>query len=185
MKTIQIIPLIISFVVIISSCEKKVEPINNEIVHKTISKTITNGQVDSVFSVFGYILFEINEIQEDENHVIIKTPYVSPDIEGNGIIKCITYDNSLDEVNTLEKDYIISNDENWSSMSDGLSLDYFAGKGQKIIGLRYSNSSNGPGHDLFFGWIKVELSENMQELVIIDNAKNLTVDISIKAGQIE
>ena len=70
-------------------------------------------------------------------------------------------------------------------MSDGLSLDYFAGKGQKIIGLRYSNSSNGPGHDLFFGWLKVELSENMQELVIIDNAKNLTVDISIKAGQIE
>ena len=101
MKKIPIIPLIISFVVFVSSCEKKVEPINNEIAYNKISKTITNGQIDSVYSVFGYILFEINEIQEGENHVIIKTPYVSPDITGNGVIKCITYDTSLDEVNPL------------------------------------------------------------------------------------
>lgn len=185
MKNLLFVFLIIS-IAFLCSCKKNEESTNDVISHQEINKTITNGQIDSVGTRFGYILFEINETQDGENLVIIKSPYFDYDMVGVGSVYCITvYNFFRKNVRILERDFVISEDKKWTLPTNGLSLKSFAGEGKNIIGLKYENSSNGPGHDVFFGWIEIEVSENMDELTIYSFASNRTPYNSIKAGQTE
>ena len=184
MKDLLIVFLLIS-IAFLCSCKKNEELTNDEIYHLEITKTITNGQIDSVHTTFGYILFDINETQDGENLITIKSPYRDLYLDGVGSVYCITFNNLQNNVENLEKNFVISEDKNWTLPIDGLSLNSFAGGGKGIIGLKYNNPSSGPGHDLFFGWIEIEISENMDKLTIYGFASNLTPYNSIKAGQTE
>jgi hypothetical protein len=82
----------------------------------------------------------------------------------------------------LDSNVLIPQEGNWHGTSTGLSLDNFAGKGQKFLGYRAYYYPDGV---IAFrnGWIKIELSPNHDTLKVMSRATNLSYNQPILTGQ--
>lgn len=83
----------------------------------------------------------------------------------------------------LDKGDIVSGNNYWAGIpNDGLSLNHFAGKGEKYIGICLHSFSSGES-EYRYGWLKLELSGTASSLKIDSYALNQTEGNSITAGQ--
>jgi hypothetical protein len=177
MKKITIIFLTLIFASAMSC--KKTETVNDNIDFETLNKTIVVQNNDSISGTCKDLIFEINSNNQIDFYSVLG-------INGN-LIDCDGYNSILtnpdtEQVLPLDEGLIISEASNWTGIQD-LSLDDFAGMGEKYIG--YRSCFYPEGIDNFrYGWIKVNLSTNKDTLSIISRATNHTNHKSIKAGQV-
>lgn len=173
--------LIAVITISVFSCSKdKTEDPANVIVFKEINKTIISPGVDSISGTCKDLRFEIITNSQSENIIILTT--------NSSLILCdgssnIMADTITSKVLVLDEQTQISNEESWAGVRD-LSLDDFAGLGEKYIG--YRSCFFPEGIDQYrFGWIKIKLSPNKDTLTIISRADNQTINKAIAAGQVE
>lgn len=159
-------------------CNKSDDLIIDNIITEDINKTITFLNSDSIAGNCKDLIFEIREIDQNQYTAIIRL--------NDEVISCDGFNNIClnplsGSVELLDENQNILEDNNWGS-ANGISLDDFAGQGEKYIGYRlgyYPLSTKRYN----YGWIKIDLSENKQTLRIISRATNYTDNLSIKAGQ--
>lgn len=151
---------------------------SESIEYKEINKTIVYPQQDSIDGNCKNLIFEINEVGPDIFTAQIRL--------NSAVIPCdgfnqILINSTNSKVELIEENQEILDSSNWGSVS-GISLEDFAGKGEKYIGYRsgfYPLSSNRYN----YGWIKIQLSEDQKTLIIISRGTNYEDNASIKAGQ--
>ena len=179
MKRITILLLTIIFVGLIS-CKKTEPETKDDIDFKTLNKTIVIQQNDSISGTCKDLVFEIISDNQTNSSSILRINSV--------LIVCDGYNSILTNSDTekvvpLNESFEISETSNWTGIND-LSLDDFAGKGEKYIG--YRSCFFPEGIDNFnYGWIKIRLSINRDTMTIISRATNHTNYKSIKTGQIK
>jgi len=160
------------------SC-KKTETVNDDIDFKSLDKTIVIENNDSISGTCKDLIFTINSSNQIDFYSVLRI--------NSSLIACDGYNSILtnpgtDEVSPLDEGFEISEASNWTGVQD-LSLDDFAGIGEKYIG--YRSCFYPEGVDNFnYGWIKIKLSENNDTLKIINRATNHTNYKSITAGQV-
>ena len=162
------------------SCNKSEELPPDNIIFTEINKTITLSNPDSIDGTCKNLIFEIKETSSSGNTTIIRL--------NDEFITCDGFSNILANSNNgdalpLDENQKISETDNWGN-SNGISLDDFAGKGEKYIGYRSGFFPSGVTN-YNYGWIKIELSSDKSTLKIIDRATNYTENKYIKTGQIE
>ncbi len=162
------------------SCEKtKSDNTNDSIDFNTLNKTIVIQENDSISGTCKDLVFEIISNNQTGFSSILRI--------NNALIECDGYNSILTNSNTekvvpLNDDFEISETADWTGIQN-LSLDDFAGKGEKYIG--YRSCFFPEGIDNFnYGWIKIKLSINKDTLIIISRATNHANYKSIKTGQI-
>lgn len=159
-------------------CQKNNTEIQDDIIFKDISKLIIAPNNDSIKGVCRNLIFEIIS----ENNIDFTTILTS----NNNTIVCDGNNNIITIANTkkvspLDKKIEILETSNWTT-AHNLSLDDFAGKGEKFIGYRSCEYPNGE-NEYYYGWIKIRLSKNKDTLKIISRASNRTKGKLILTGQ--
>ncbi len=162
------------------SCNKSEELPPDNIIFTEINKTITLSNPDSISGTCKNLIFEVKEVSSSDIIAIIRL--------NDELILCDGYNNILANSTTgnalpIDENQKISETDNWRS-SKGISIDDFAGKGEKYIGYRSGFFPSGVTN-YNYGWIKIELSTDKSTLKIIDRATNYTENKFIKTGQIE
>lgn len=180
MKTLRFLYLVTIVGGLFFSCSKSDDLPPDNIIFTVINKTITLSNSDSIDGTCKKLIFEIKETNSSENTVIIKL--------NDELINCNGFSNILVNTTTgdalpLDENRRISETDNWES-SNGISLDDFAGKGEKYIGYRSGFYPSGVTN-YNYGWIKIELSSDKSTLKIIDRATNYAENKYIKTGQTE
>jgi len=174
------ISFVIALFVSLFSCDKTENLPEDNIIFKSINKTITELVNDSIDGTCKNLIFEIIELNQSQNTAIIRL--------NNEMIECDGFSNILANSNTgnalpLDENQKISEIDNWDN-SNGICLDNFAGKGEKYIGYRSGFFPSGVTN-YNYGWIKIDLSSDKKILKIINRATNYTENKYIKAGQTE
>jgi hypothetical protein len=174
------ISFVIALFVSLFSCNKIEDLPDDNIISKSINKTITELVNDSIDGTCKKLIFEIKKLNQSENTAIIRV--------NNEAILCDGFSNILVNSNTgnalpLDKNQKISETDNWEN-PNGICLDDFAGKGEKYIGYRSGFFPSGVTN-YNYGWIKIDLSSDKKILKIINRATNYTENKYIKAGQTE
>ncbi len=178
MKKSIIICLIANLLINIS-CDKTETPQTpDDIIYKVVNKTIYKYSTDSISGTCYDLVFEIAEDRQQVFMGVLKQNF-NHDLccDGNN---SILVDHNGQVVN-LNENHEIKHQDNWASLFD-LSLDNFAGQGEKYIA--YRSHSFGDGNDHYhYGWIKIELSPKQDTLKIISRATNQSEGLPILAGQ--
>lgn len=166
---------LITIVFIITACEPPYHPRPDYITYYEINQTI--GASES-YTLDNGIIFKIDTNEYNEvSAYILKQSYSS---YGDGSTKVLV--NYNNQINMLNKDYSITSSNHYGS-SVKISLEQFAGKGEKYIG--YRHQSPPLGNDYYYGWIKISLSADKKTLHIISIAINYTENNPILAGQMK
>gem|GEM_PF-3024239 len=180
MKWIAFIILpIIMFV--LAGCDKsETNTPEDVIVYEEINKTIVLPGSDSITGTCYPLAFEFLEEEQSGFIPIINTHF--------NFLNCDGYNNIMADtlsrkVIVMDENTLISQDASWAGVQN-LSLQDFAGKGEKYLG--YRSCFFPEGVDQYrFGWIKIKLSSNNDTLTIISRADNRTNNKAIAAGQLE
>ena len=180
MKQSTLFLLVIIFTTLASCNKAETDELNDNIIFKDFNKTIVSPEQDSISGTCKYLIFEImvNAQMEYSSTLKINSEHILCD----GYNSILT-DSDTEEVIALDEHINISQDANWTRIHD-LSLDNFAGKGEKYIGYRSCFFPEGT-FNYHFGWIKIKLSANKDTLTIISGATNYTNNKEIQTGQIE
>jgi len=163
------------------SCNKtEPDKTNDNIDFTTVNKTIVIQKNDSISGTCKDLIFEINSNKQIEFSSILKV--------NSNLIVCDGYNSIItnsytEKVLLLNEEFEISETSNWTEIQN-LSLDDFAGKGEKYIGYRACFFPSGVDN-FNYGWIKIKLSINKDTLAIISRATNHTNYKSIKTGHTE
>lgn len=173
-------PIIIALIIIIAftiSCNKTETPdTTNDIRFTEINKTIYKLNYDSISGTCYDLVFEITENKQQIYTGILKEHHTLLCCDGGNQI--LTDHHGY--IKVFNMDDQISHHSDWSYIQD-LSLDNFAGKGEKYIA--YRSHSFGDGNDHYhYGWIKIDLSEKQDTLKIINRASQKTESTLIHAG---
>lgn len=179
MKISKII-FLIALTISMFSCEKTEDlpESKDNIIFKSINKTITELANDSIIGTCKNLIFEINKLSQSEYTAIIRL--------NNEMIYCDGFSNILANSNNgdallLDENRKILETDNWGT-SNGICLDDFAGRGEKYIGYRSGFFPSGVTN-YNYGWIKIELSSDKRTLKIIDRATNYAENQPIMTGQ--
>jgi hypothetical protein len=160
------------------SC-KKTETSDDNIDFETLNKTIVGHNSDSISGTCKDLIFTINSNNQTDFYSVLGIN--SSLVEYDGYNSILTNPDN-EKVFPLDEGLIISEASNWTGIQN-LSLDDFAGAGEKYIG--YRSCFYPEGIDNFnYGWIKVKLSENKDTLSIICRATNHANYQSITTGQV-
>ncbi|MBP7102610.1 MAG: hypothetical protein PHC83_03880 [Bacteroidales bacterium] len=166
---------LIVLVFIITACEPPYHPKPDYITFYKINHTIG---VSESYTLDNGMIFKIDMNEYNEvSASILKQKYSS---YGDGYTKVLV--NYNNQIFMLNEDYSITSSNHWGS-SAKISLEQFAGKGEKYIG--YRHQSPPLGNDYYYGWIKISLSADKKTLHIISNAINYTENNPILAGQMK
>ena len=162
------------------SCKKtESDKTNDDIYFKTLNKTIVKQGNDSISGTCKDLVFEVISNNQTDFSSILRINSALGECDG---YNSILTNSDGEKVVPLNVDFEISETSNWNRIHD-LSLDDFAGKGEKYIG--YRSCFFPSGIDNFnYGWIKIRLSINKDTLAIISRATNHANYKSIKTGQI-
>ena len=164
-----------------AGCNKAgTDELNDNIIFEDVNKTIVSPEQDSISGICKYLIFEI---MPDDQMEYSSTLKINDDLICCDGYNSILTDSDTEKVVPLDEHINISQDANWSGIHD-LSLNDFAGKGEKYIGYRscfYPDGTN----NYHFGWIKINLSANKDTLTIISRATNYTNNKAAHTGQIE
>ena len=177
------LPLFLFVIILVSliSCNKTESEKRNDIINfENINKSIVKYEFDSISGTCKNMIFEVISGNQMDFSAILRI--------NSELILCDGYNSILTNSNTgkvvpLNEDFVISETSDWTGIHD-LSLDDFAGEGEKYIG--YRSCFFPSGIDNFnYGWVKIRLSINKDTLSIISRATNYSNYKSIKAGQIK
>jgi hypothetical protein len=165
---------------ILISCKKPENLPPDYIIYSEINKTITLLYPDSISGTCKYLIFEIIESNSFEETSLMK-------LNGEPVL-CDGFDNILansdnEKVTPLNENQKINEIGNWVGINE-ISLEEFAGKGEKYIGYRSGIFPSGITN-YNYGWIRLELSSDQKTLRIIDRATNYTENKYIRTGQVE
>jgi hypothetical protein len=161
------------------SCKKKnVEnQVYNDITFLEINKLITATGKDSIVWECRPLIFKIMPNKHIGFYAIL-IENAKP-IQCNESISCITdFSNNVLILNNFD---IIYSNRTWKFANE-LGLSNFAGKGEKYIGFRMSSNAV---QEYYYGWIKIELTENIDTLKIISTAYRNIPNRSISAGEVK
>jgi len=180
MKQSVLFLLTIIFILVASCNKAETDEINDNIIFKNFNKTIISQEQDSISGTCKSLIFEIRVDAQMEYSSTLKI--------NDELICCDGYNSIITDSDTeivipLDEHINISQDANWIGIHD-LSLDDFAGKGEKYIGYRSCFYPDGI-NNYHFGWIKIKLSANKDSLTIISRATNFTSNKTMQTGQIE
>lgn len=161
------------------SCDKTETPQTpDDIIYTEINKTIYKYSFDSISGTCYDLVFEIAEDRQQVFMGVLKQNF-NHDLCCDGSNSILVDYNG--QVVNLNENHEIKDHDNWTSFFD-LSLDNFAGQGEKYIA--YRSHSYGDGNDHYrYGWIKIELSPKQDTLKIISRATNQTEGFPILTGQ--
>jgi len=176
MKT-KIILLIIAFSILTGNCKKNQEKLPDDIYYNELNIMIAAPENDSISGACRSIIFYFSDEGEFDYQAKIRAD--------TSLIVCDGYysimvNSQSSTVTALSDGDEINAQSNWTRSIVDLSLDQFAGKGEKYIGYK---STIIPSYDSFYGWIKIKLSIHMDTLTVIGRATNNTEGNSILAGQ--
>lgn len=164
-----------------TSCDKsETNEAADNIVFTEINKTIVASGIDSIPGTCKYLLFELAENGQSQHHASLSM--------NSQLILCDGYSSVLADtlsgkVSVLDDQALISADAAWAGVLD-LSLEDFAGKGEKYIAYRSCFFPDGVSK-YHFGWIKIRVSSQSDSLFILNRADNHTNGKAILAGQTE
>ncbi len=164
-----------------TSCEKDESGNSKDvIVFKEINKTVVDTGIDSITGTCKDLRFELFLNDQSENLAMLTT--------NTGLINCdgfnsIMADTVSAKVLVLDEQMPISAEASWAGVHD-LSLEDFAGLGEKYIGYRSCFYPEGV-NQYRFGWINIKLSSTKDTLTIISRADNQTINKYIIAGKME
>ena len=180
MKQSALFLLVVIFTLVAGCNKAGTDELNDNIIFKDFNKTIVSPEQDSISGTCKHLIFEIMVNAQMEYSSTLKI--------NDELICCDGYNSILTDSDTekvvpLDEHINISQDANWTGIHD-LSLNDFAGKGEKYIGYRSCFYPDGTSN-YHFGWIKIKLSANKDTLTIISGATNYTNNKSMKTGQIE
>lgn len=172
--------IITSITMMVFSCNKPNDVIQDNIIFYQINKTVTTSHPDSIDGTCKDLIFKVQVLNQSDNTAIISL--------NNEKISCDGFNNILADSNTgkvliLNENQKIYENGDWKS-ANGICLDEFAGKGEKFIGYRSGFYPSGVTN-YNYGWIKIELSSDKKTLKIIERATNITENKPINAGQME
>lgn len=172
--------IITSITLMIFSCNKSSDVIQDNIIFNQINKTVTASHPDSIDGACKNLIFKVQILNQSDNTVVIRTNKEGIFCDGfNNILA----DSNTGRVLTLNENQKISENGDWKS-ANGICLDEFAGKGEKFIGYRSGFYPSGVTN-YNYGWIKIELSSDKKTLKIIERAMNYTENKSINTGQLK
>ncbi len=179
MKNIVLI-LSIAPLFFLYTCKKdKHDAPKDNITYSSINKTIYAGQSIYLGGGCDSLLCTIDTTCENKLKQVKFFKLYDTDCNGDSYFM-ISICDSVNFKRFLKGDLIYS-DADWCNE---LFIDSLAGKGEIFIGRK--NVFYPGGYNRYhYGWIRLVLSENKDELRIIDQAKNLTEGNPIKAGQTE
>lgn len=176
----QLTILLLTIIIVGSMSCKKTETVNDDIDFKALNKTIVIQENDSISGTCKDLVFEVFSINQTDFSSTLKTN--SEQIACDGYNNICT-NSDTEKVVPLNGGFVISEMSHWTGVHD-LSLDDFAGKGEKYIGYRSCFFPSGIDN-FHYGWIKISLSINKDTLEIISRATNHANYKSIKTGQVK
>ena len=175
-----ILPMCLVLSGIFTTCRKSDTPINTRnIVVEQLDMTIVYPSKDTISSVCGRLIFTVKT-----DSAGLKTAILSG---GSGILECQEFNSFLTSVQNghavvLDNNVQVPPSGNWQAVYPAISLNDFAGKGEKFIG--YSAYSYPQGSISYrYGWIKIKLSANRDTLKLLSRATNQTYGQVILTGQ--
>lgn len=169
------------FLIVLFACKKSdTDNTDYSIVVNNISKTLPSQERLSVTTLYNSLYFELREDSIGIYNPVV-TQYIC--LECNEGIQEILTDDSAKDVLPIVENTTINSNGKWIEPFD-LNLSKFAGKGELYIGFRSASSLNFEKGIYNYGWIKIDLSQNMSSLTVINSAVTRKTSNSIKAGQV-
>ncbi len=178
----KVIFLLTISLLLLYSCKKdKVDADvkKDNISYTAVNKTVIVGEIDTVlFGVCHSLVCSVDTTIKDKAKQVRFYQLSYDGCIGGGYLMISS---GLDTNHRFLRNDIIDSNANW--FGNEIFVDSLAGKGEIFIGfddIMYPEGTD----EHYYGWIRIELSANKQELKIVDRAKNLTEGNPIRAGQV-